>query len=473
MWSICMIHLLNYFRSCPPKKRYFQSIYILWLFIIFFIINLEAVAAVPVLRVGILLNCKEVTIKGDKGLKIFALQSGDNLWIQKDSCALKIIAEAQGLKINNQSFKTSQGIKIIPREDSFLQVEGTKYRGDLEIRVQKSLLKVINIIGLEQYLFGVLKKEISPDWPGEALRAQAIAARTFALANMNKYIDQGYNICATVNSQEYGGVSYEHPATNKAVNDTKGIIATYKGEPINAVYHSDCGGSTENSEDVWGGYVPYLRSVSSEYEELVSPPNHKWSCSLSEQEILTKLAQNGHQLNSIQEINIGEQTITGRVKSINILGDNGKKITLKTNDFRLLIGPNLVRSSLFNMESQGGGRLEPEPQKNELPISKPTQENPQEDVTEILKEDRSFTISELIALLNRPKKTPEIKEENNPKVFENNNVPSNLTIIFNGKGSGHGVGLSQWGAYGMAKLGFHYEEILKYYYQGIELTKIY
>ncbi|HOF03043.1 MAG TPA: hypothetical protein PLT58_03680, partial [Atribacterota bacterium] len=144
-----------------------------------------------------------------------------------------------------------------------------------------------------------------------------------------------------------------------------------------------------------------------------------------------------------------------------------------TNDFRLLIGPNLVRSSLFNMESQGGGRLEPEPQKNELPISKPTQENPQEDVTEILKEDRSFTISELIALLNRPKKTPEIKEKNNPKVFENNNVPSNLTIIFNGKGSGHGVGLSQWGAYGMAKLGFSYEEILKYYYQGIELTKIY
>ncbi len=458
------------FRLLPQIKNIFLVVIILSMF------SLNIMAQVPILRVGIFLDYKEISLRGDKGLKIFELSSGENLVIQRDNQVFKITAVPEGIKINNQIFKTKKGIKAIPIGDGFLQVQDKKYRGDIEINVNKSLLKVINIIEIEKYLYGVLKKEISPEWPAEVLKAQAIAARTFALSNMNKYISQGFNVCATTSSQEYGGVFCEHPATNRAINDTRGIVATYGGQPINAVYHSDSGGCTENCEDVWGGYVPYLRSVVSEYEEIVSPPNHQWSYSLTREEFLKKLSINGYNLNSIEEVVIGEKTESGRVKSVDILGDNSEKITLKTNDFRLLIGPSLIRSSLFTMERERGNEREEIEEDDDNIDEEPVEEEiSQKSVSDILREDRDFSISELIDLLNRPKDLPKTKVVKKPKVIEKSQIPGpeDLVLTFKGKGSGHGVGLSQWGAYGMATRGFKYDEILKYYYQGIKLSKIY
>ena len=471
-----MKQLLNYIGDNEVSKYYRRLKPIFIIFFIFLIISMEVMANIPIIRVGIFIDYKNISLRGDKGLKIFDLSTGEILLLQRDSKMFKIAAEPQGIKINEQSFKIKKGIKIIPIADGFLEVQDKKYRGDIEINVNKSLLKVINIVEVEKYLYGVLKKEISPEWPAEVLKAQAIAARTFALSNMNKFISQGFNVCATTSSQEYGGVFCEHPATNKAINDTRGIVATYEGQPINAVYHSDSGGCTENCEDVWGGYVPYLRSVTSEYEAIVSPPNHQWSYTLTGEEFLTKLSRNDHKLNSIEEVIISEKTESGRVKSVDIIGDNGKKISLKTNDFRLLIGPGLIRSTLFIMESdRGNGKEEIEEDDCNIEDEEPAEgEEPQRRVSDILKEDRDFSITELIALLNRPKDLIEPKVVvTKPKVVEEREDANNLILTFKGKGSGHGVGLSQWGAYGMATRGFKYEEILKYYYQGIKLSKIY
>jgi stage II sporulation protein D len=468
-----MKQLLNNIQKSKKPRFYLLFKYIFIIVIIFLVINLKTMATIPVLRVGIFVDYKNITLKGDRGLQIYEIPTGKCLLIQKDNQSLKVAAQPQGIKINNNTFNVNKGIKVIPTGEGFVQVEDKKYRGEIEINAKKSLLNVINVVELEKYLYGVLKKEISPNWPAEVLKAQAIAARTFALSNMNKYIDQGYNICATTSSQEYGGVLSEHPDTNQAVNDTRGIVAIYEGQPINAVYHSDSGGYTENCEDVWGGYVPYLRSVPSEYESIVSPPNHHWSYSITEQEILTKILEKGWQLNYIEDIIIGEKTETGRVKAVEIVGDNGKKITLKANDFRLMIGPNLIRSSLFDVESKGGNRIEVKSKNSNSEIVKKPDENPQNTVSDILKEDRDFTITELIELLNRPKKLTEPKEIPLPAVIEVSQETVDLVVIFKGKGSGHGVGLSQWGAYGMATLGFSYEEILKYYYQGIQLIRLY
>ncbi len=465
---------INCIQQDKLYHRYPKFSYIFIILLLFFINHMELRAEIPVLRVGIFIDYKEISLKGDKGLQIYDISTGKSLLTQKDNQSLKIIAESQGIKINNQSLKISQGIRAIPMGKGYLQVEDKKYRGEIEIIVEKSLLKVINIIQLEEYLYGVLQKEISPNWPMEVLKAQAIAARTFALSNMDKYIDQGYHICATTNSQEYGGVLFEHPITNKAVDETKGIIVVYEGKPINAVYHSDSGGYTENCEEVWGSYIPYLRSVSSEYEAIVSPPNHQWTYSLTEQELLAKLSQKGWQLDYIKEIIIVDKTATGRVKTIDIVGNNGKKITLKSNDFRLLIGPNLIRSSLFSLEKKGIGKSEEKSEERVVPDKKEqVEQTAPKSVSDILKEERDFTIPELIALLNRPKKAPESKEVLLPETVKKDDPPGDLLIVFNGKGSGHGVGLSQWGAYGMATLGFKHEDILRYYYKGIQLTRIY
>ena len=446
---------------------------ILFIFIIFLsVASINVLAESPILRVGIFLDHREVKLRSDKGLHIYEIPSMKSLYVHENTNPLKITANSNGIEINNQRYNPIKEIKVIPNNGGLIQVNNHKYRGEIEIVLEKKLLNVINIIEMEKYLYGVLKKEVSPEWPEEVLRAQAVAARTFALSNMNKFIDKGYNICATTNSQAYGGFYHEHPATNKAVNDTNGIIITYQGEPINAVYHSDSGGYTENCEDVWGGFVPYLRSVSSDYEEIVSPPNHQWDCSFTEQEVLEKLAQQGYHFNVIDNIVVGDKTEAGRVKSVDIIGDNNKIITMKTNDFRLLMGPTMIRSSLFSVDIMGSSTGEISKESKTPDIPEQNSQLEQKKVGDIIREERDFSIAELIELLKRPKGETLPKKMNFSDVEQDSHTDG-LLFTFKGLGSGHGVGLSQWGAYGMASEGYSYEDILKYYYQGIQLTKLY
>ena len=456
-----------------------KLIYTLIFIISIFIVNIcVCQAKIPIIRVGIFMNCNDVHLKSDKGFILKEEPSMNTLLTVEGNKEITVSVMSGDITVNNKTYPGIDKIRLTPNSGGLIKVRDKNYRGEIEIINNNSLLNIINIIEIEKYLYGVLKKEISPEWPEEVLKAQAIAARTFALSNIDKYADYGYDLCSTTNSQAYGGVNSEHQATNKAVNDTQGIIVAYEGEPINAVYHSDSGGYTENSEDVWGGYVPYLRSVQSEFELTVSPPNHQWSYVLTEEDILEKLAKNNYELKSVKDIVIGEKTDAGRVISVDLCDNNQQIITLKTNDFRLLVGPTMVRSSLFTIEKIGETiKIEENEGKDknynlEQLEQEITDKEKEMTVSSILREERDFSIQELISLLKRSQEEKELKT---PVKKENIEINQQVNISYNisGKGSGHGVGLSQWGAYGMAEQGYTYEEILKYYYQGIDLIKIY
>lgn len=137
------------------------------------------------------------------------------------------------------------------------------YRGRLEVFTNlNGSLTVVNVLGLEDYVRGVVPNELSPGGYGalEALKAQAVAARTYAVSNRGQFTAAGFDLLPTIRSQVYGGLSTEHPLSTRAVEETRGLIATYHGEPINALYTSTCGGRTENAENIFGGaVVPYLR----------------------------------------------------------------------------------------------------------------------------------------------------------------------------------------------------------------------
>ncbi len=137
------------------------------------------------------------------------------------------------------------------------------YRGRLEVFANtKGTLTVVNVIPLEDYVRGVVPNELSPGgWPElEALKAQAVAARTYAVSNLGRFAADGYDLTPDTRSQVYGGRSTEHPLTDRAVSETRGRILTYKGAPVNALYTSTCGGRTEDGENIFGGApVPYLR----------------------------------------------------------------------------------------------------------------------------------------------------------------------------------------------------------------------
>jgi stage II sporulation protein D len=136
------------------------------------------------------------------------------------------------------------------------------YRGRLEVFANaQGALTVVNVIGLEDYVRGVVPNELSPGgYPAlEALKAQAVAARTYALKNRGQFASEGFDLLPTTRSQVYGGLSTEHPLSTRAVEETRGLVATYLGEPINALYTSTCGGRTENAENIFNEATPYLR----------------------------------------------------------------------------------------------------------------------------------------------------------------------------------------------------------------------
>ena len=137
------------------------------------------------------------------------------------------------------------------------------YRGRLEVFPNaRGSLTVVNVLGLEDYVRGVVPNELSPGgYPAlEALKAQAVAARTYAIKNLHQFASQGFDLLPTTRSQVYGGLSTEHPLSTRAVDETRGIVATYAGEAINALYTSTCGGRTEDVENIFNESVPYLRS---------------------------------------------------------------------------------------------------------------------------------------------------------------------------------------------------------------------
>ena len=429
----------------------------------------------PILRVGIFLDQTEISISGDGTFKIYNLKS--NVLVSEErNRVVKLLPHDKGIEILEKGVYSGP-IEIIPVGNTKIIVmfngQKYRYRGNIEIDIDKEYrkLNVINIIGIEEYLYGVLKKEISPSWPSEALKAQAVAARTFAIFNMNKYIDKGYNICASTNSQAYGGVNHEDPLTNKAVDETRGIIMVYKGEPINAVYHSDSGGYTEDSENVWGSFLPYLRSVKSKFEEKVSPPYHTWSYSINEKDLTEKLQKKGHKINSIVSIEPVKKSETGRASELVFTADNNKVINMKTNDFRSLIGVDLIRSTFFNIEVIGKESNITEDTEDKKEIE--DKEEQKEPIKEILEQKKDWTIKELLELMKKNKEEREEGKEEKVLKVEIVKSKTPLTFIFSGSGNGHGVGMSQWGAYGMTLQGSRYQDILKYYYQGIDIIKKY
>ncbi|MDI6697839.1 MAG: SpoIID/LytB domain-containing protein [Candidatus Saccharicenans sp.] len=189
--------------------------------------------------------------------EIVSLPEPGNIWLQVDH--------------KLQSFNKEADLYFIPAfPESFLRLNGRSYRGIFQLKNTGRGLALINILNLEDYLKGVVPLEMSPGTFNalEALKAQAVAARTYALKNLGGYKALGFDLTDTQSSQVYGGLSAEHPLSNRAVEETAGEVITYKNELINALYTSTCGGMTEDAEKIFSGRpVPYLKSVSCSHEK--------------------------------------------------------------------------------------------------------------------------------------------------------------------------------------------------------------
>jgi stage II sporulation protein D len=173
----------------------------------------------------------------------------------------EVVAYASG---SSKLFSTSAPLTFASENETSAPVRFNEkpYRGRLEVFANaRGLLTVVNVLSLEDYVRGVVPNELSPGgYPAiEALKAQAVAARTYAFRNRNQFASQGFDLLPTTRSQVYGGLATEHPLSTRAVEETRGLVATYNEEPINALYTSTCGGRTEDVENIFNEATPYLR----------------------------------------------------------------------------------------------------------------------------------------------------------------------------------------------------------------------
>lgn len=231
------------------------------------------------------------------------------------------------------------------------------YRGWLVIEPDGDKLSVINELPLEDYLLGVVPCEMPSSWPVECLKAQAIAARTYALSRALSRANERFYLVDTVMSQVYRGFDVETSRTNNAVLETRGKVLTFAGRPISAMYSADAGGISAGFEEVFSGNgVPYLISkldTDKSGKSYSSGSKYaQWELKLNKSRIEEMLASKNIQLGEFKGMEILEKGVSGRVTSIKILCEKDELI-LKGNEFRNLIGVNVLRSTLFDVAFNG------------------------------------------------------------------------------------------------------------------------
>jgi stage II sporulation protein D len=308
----------------------------------------------------------------------------------------KLTPAAEGVKIGPKTFR-SRAIRIMTPGDTDILVDSRRFRGEIDIvRKDDGRILVINRIGLEDYLYGVLYHEVSHRWPMEVLKAQAITSRTFAMYQIGQNTAKAYDVRNDVYSQMYGGRTSEKWATTRAVNLTKGKVLTYKGEIFPAYFHATCAGHTEDASNLWKTDILPLKGVACGFCK--GSKHYRWVLEIPLEDLKARLKKSGYPIDDIVSVSVLSKNMSGRAQDIEIKGASGAGLVIKAKEFRQMFGPDVIRSTKFDIKSA----------------------------------DRQ--------------------------------------VIINGLGWGHGVGMCQWGAFGMACDGKKAEEILGYYYPGAEVA---
>ncbi len=348
------------------------------------------------IRVAILDDARSLSLKVRGSYEITDILRKKVL-LQGNSLKTTVTVYKDAISLGKKGFKQNK-IFIKTRNPDEIIINGRVFRGDVELIKKENLsLLAVNYIELEDYIKGVLYHEASHYWPQEVLKAQAIACRTYAVYQIQENSRKSYDVTSDIYSQVYGGRTSERYRTNRVVDETKGLMLKFKGEVFPAYYHATCAGHTEDASLLWNTNLAPLKGVTCSFCK--DSPHFNWHLVLSLEEIQNKLVNAGYKIKKIKDIVVLGRDKSARITDLSIVSDN-KDFKLPAKDFRNIIGPNLIRSTNFEV-----------------------------------------------------------------------NI-ADKDAVFIGLGWGHGVGLCQWGAYFMAKQGYKFKEILKYYYPNSDVETL-
>lgn len=386
--------------------------------------NGDGYLRVPFVRVLLNDTDRSATVGAVSSFAIECIE-GTEQYIYYSTSPVKTVVENGQLII-----KTNKGavlhdrldeVNFLPRgKKNHLKLNGRKYRGLIKILPQGGNVQVINVVYMEDYLRGVVPPEIGKRTIDEieAVKAQAVAARTYAMAHLGQYPGQPYDMKSSIIDQLYLGYEIENKLVNTAINATSGKVVFYDDGFVNAYYHSTCGGMTDNIDHVWDRKeTPYLKAVADSGACSWSK-YYTWREFFTEKQLRGRIEQflssdrgRDFKINRIKDIRTGDITPGGRISEL-IIKTDSNKYRFKKDRIRWVIG----RTS---------------------------------DPDLILPSDR-FTLD-----------------------IERDAAGYVSGVTFKGRGYGHGVGMCQCGAIGLARIGWTYSSILSHYYTNIELKELY
>lgn len=382
-----------------------------WLTLLLWLVSLSpAKAAELELRVAIEQDVNSVAVgtstpavvKDGQGQVLAQLGASQAVEAQSDGNGAILIDNGQ------QTYRTGL-LWVEPSSESGLVSIGTQvgsskwYRGRTLVVPTSSGLTAVNYVDLEEYLYSVVGGEMPTNWSLEALKAQAVAARSYALHQRQSGANSVFDMGDTTRWQFYQGVEKEAPSTIAAVNATAGQVLTYQGQIINAVFHSSSGGHTENSEDVWVQALPYLRAVP-DFD--TDAPVFQWQETFSAEQMSARITGVG----TVREFRPVQMIGDRRVRRMLVVGSAGSR-EMTGDQIRQALN---LRSTYFSIT------------------------------------------------------TPDLGTTASTRSIAS--TPASFQV--NGRGFGHGLGMSQYGAYALARQGTNYQQILAHYYQRTQLARI-
>lgn len=419
----------------------------------------------PLVRIGLMTKQFGILAGSNGGYAIINADDGKVLGEFAAGVKARIGLREGKFVINNAEVAADrlqiapQKTKSMEREDRLIEVNNRRYRGTVEIfRTQGATgMTAVNSLTVDEYVYGVLVRSLSPEWPEQAIKAQAVTMRTFALYNVGRHKNEGFDLCDTSDCQVYEGQTGEDPKILKAIEDTRGLVILHQGYLVAAYSHLSSGGYTENSENVFTKAYPYLRGVQDADQ---TSPYFRWQKKISPQELEGLLKGAGYNIGALSAIELSKRMqapmaapdrgVSGRIRTITFIGKDGVA-SLTGEKIKELMS---LQSTLFDVNVA-------------VPMT-----NIDSNITDSYGDRDTKEIQ-----INLPPASSGGLITDRAGMHRITGQ-KNETIFIEGFGWGHGVGFSQWGAKTMAEKAInpgsdYYVSILKHYYQGVAIDKWY
>ena len=312
-----------------------------------------AVNTKNVVRVAVLKDVRNFDLSVRGRYRIIDLETQEEIDQGRQMSRRTVSGAADGIVIDKHEYGTRR-LRLIAQKDSTVYHEdkARRYRDRIDILMTKDdKLLVVNALDLESYVKGVLYHEMPHRWPMNAIKAQAVATRTYALYQTNENKAKDYDVVSTIYSQVYGGRSAERYRTNLATNRTRGEVLMYKGKIFSAFFHANCGGHTEDASELWKIDLPPLKGVKCGFCD--GQPHFHWKKNFQSKAVQETLNANGFSVGLIKEIAVQERNRSGRIENLKITTRDGKTAMISGIKFREIIGPNVLKSNKYKIEMKG------------------------------------------------------------------------------------------------------------------------